>query len=426
MRVLLVHNRYRQRGGEDAVFEAELDLLRAAGHEVSTYVAHNDEVSDSGRVGLLVDTIWNRERAREIRQTVRDRQIDVAHFHNTLPLISPAAYAAARSEGAAVVQTLHNYRLACPSALLFRDGAVCEKCLGKSIAWPAIRHACYRGSRPASAAVAAMLFVHRLRGTYRSDVDAYITLTEFARQKMSEASVPRERSHVVPNFLADDPSPGDFEARDGVLFVGRLNPEKGVRTLLEAFSDPSSDGPKLTIAGDGPLRDAVAQAASENPRIEWLGAVEREGVLGAMARASMLVFPSTWYEGFPMTIVEAFASGLPVVASEIGSLSSIVDDEVGATVMPGDAEALREAVLRLSGDEALRRELGETARSRFETEFSASAHLNGIESVYRTAIAHRNGESVEGLAAPQGLQPESMPADEAESEEPSSVSRNSR
>src|SRR5918992_159111 len=229
MRVLLVHCRYQIRGGEDECVEFERRLLTDAGVEVDLYEDDNRRVEEIGRLRAATDTVWSRRSRRAIRERLRAKSYDVVHVHNFFPLISPAVHHAAQAEGCAVVQTLHNYRLLCPNGIFFRDGHVCEDCLGRSVAWPAVAHACYRGSRPASAAIVAMLAGHRLLGTWRSKVDAFIALNEFGRRKFIEGGLPAERIVVKPNFVTPDPGVGDGKG-GFALFVGRLTPEKGVAT----------------------------------------------------------------------------------------------------------------------------------------------------------------------------------------------------
>ena len=190
MKILVVHNYYKQPGGEDQCVAAEVALLKAHGHEVIPYSVRNDSIDTLGRLTVASRTIWSRSAYREVRQLIRTHRPQIAHFNNTFPLISPAAYYAARAEGVRVVQTLHNFRLLCPNALFFRNGRVCEDCLGRSFPWPGIAHKCYRGSRMASAAAAAMVAVHRVLGTWREAVDVYVALTEFSRQKFIAGGLP--------------------------------------------------------------------------------------------------------------------------------------------------------------------------------------------------------------------------------------------
>jgi glycosyltransferase involved in cell wall biosynthesis len=387
MRVLLVHNRYLQRGGEDLAFERERELLVQHGHEVTEWVLDNRSVADLGRVELGMTTIWSRTAHRELRDRVHRERPEIVHFHNTLPLVSPAAYWAARSAGAAVVQTLHNYRLVCPAALLYRDGAICELCVGRRVAWPAVQHGCYRGSRAASATVTAMLSAHRAIGTWAHAVDVYIALTEFARAKMIEGGLPADRIRIKPNFVAGSQPPANAR-RDGFLFVGRLAPEKGVDVLVEAWRLLPS-ALELRIVGDGPEAAALRQRASRSPNIRWLGALPHAAVRREMERACALLVPSRWYEVFPLVIVEALAAGLPVIASDIGSLASLVDAAVGRRVSAGDAHAWAGCVRDLvSAPDELTR-LQRAARARYDERYRPERNHELLAAIYREAISRR-------------------------------------
>ncbi|MEW6635764.1 MAG: glycosyltransferase family 4 protein [Actinomycetota bacterium] len=385
VRTLLVHNFYQRPGGEDQVFAAEAGLLEARGHEVLRYSTHNDRVSGKSTPSLARDTVWNGTAYRELRRLVRRTRPRVAHFHNTFPLISPAAYYAVRAEGVPVVQTLHNYRLLCANALLLRDGRVCEDCLGRTMPWPGVVHACYRDSRPASGAVAAMLATHRVLGTWREAVDVYVALTGFARQKFIQGGLPEEKIVVKPNFLHPDPGPGD--GRGGyVLFVGRLSREKGVETMLRAWERPGLKAP-LKIVGDGPLAPEVRAAAGRLAGVEWLGRQSKAQVLALMKGARFMVFPSVWYEGFPMVFAEASAVGLPMVASDLGSMSSLVDDgRTGLHFRPGDAESLASRVVWLLNRPAQLEYMRRQARREFETRYTAEENYRRLMEIYELAI----------------------------------------
>lgn len=390
MNVLVVHNFYLQAGGEDEVFRAEtLELERlgpAAGVQVSTYTAHNAPVG--GRdVGAALRTVWNPAAAREIGQLVRERGIDVVHFHNTFQTISPAAYWAARSAGAAVVQTLHNYRLLCPAHTLFRDGRPCEDCVGR-LPWPSVKHACYRDSRAASGVVAAMLGTHRALGTYSRMVDLYVALTEQARDVYVRGGLPADRLVVKPNFLADDPGVGDGGG-DYALYVGRLTPEKGVATLLEAWRTLGPELP-LRIVGDGPLAPEAGAAAREQPGVTFLGQQPQAEVRRLMRSARLLVFPSEWYEGLPMTLIEALATGLPVVASRIGAAGSVVEHgQTGRHFRPGDAADLAAQVRWLLAHPADLARMRREARLTYEARYTAPANVRALLALYEEARRRR-------------------------------------
>ena len=384
MRVLLIHNKYQQAGGEDEVFAAEARLLEERGHQVLRYTVHNDQVVDMDSKSLLMATVWNRSSYRELRDLVRKEQPDIAHFHNTFPLISPAGYYAVKAEGRPVVQSLHNYRLLCPNALFFRDGHTCEDCMSRTPPWPGVLHACYRESHSASGAVAAMLTAHRLLRTWTRMVDVYITLTEFARNKFIQGGLPAERIVVKPNFFHPDPEP-EVRWENYALFVGRLSVEKGVDTLLTAW-ELLEDRMPLKIVGDGPLSDVVAQAARGLESVEWLRRQPREQVLRLMKRARVLIFPSICYENFPLVAAEAFAVGLPIIASNLGSLASLVNPgHTGLLFRPGDPEDLADKVGWALDHPHELASMRREARSEFETEYTAERNYERLLRIYELA-----------------------------------------
>src|SRR5918999_951602 len=290
MKVLAVHNRYQQPGGEDQVFLAETALLESYGHSVVRYSTHNDRVAAMNRLALAGNTLWNSSTYQELRTLIRQERPHVVHFHNTFPLVSPAGYYAAKAEGVPVVQTLHNYRLLCPNALFFRDGRVCDDCMGKVVPWPGVVHKCYRGSRAASGLVTAMLTTHRVLRTWIRMVDVYVALTEFAQRKFAEGGLPAGKIVVKPNFVYPDPGPGEGRGAYA-LFVGRLSPEKGVGTLLAAWERLERRIP-LKVVGDGPLREQAVEAANRYPCVEFLEHRPADEVHALLNEPTMLVFPS--------------------------------------------------------------------------------------------------------------------------------------
>jgi glycosyltransferase involved in cell wall biosynthesis len=390
MKILIAHNFYQQPGGEDQCVAAESALLEARGHEVIPYSVHNDSIAGMGRLDVATRTVWSRPAYRELRQVMRKHRPHVAHFHNTFPLISPAGYYAARAEKVPVVQTLHNFRLLCPNALFFREGRICEDCLGKSIPWPGVVHKCYRGSRAASAAVAAMVATHRALGTWRNVVDRYIALTEFGRQKFIEGGLPADKIAVKPNFVYPDPGPGSGAGGDAV-FVGRLSAEKGLETLLDAWKDLGSRVP-LKIVGDGPLAAIVQSAAAANFGLEWLGKQSLDAVYELIGAAAFLVLPSKCYENFPRVICEAFAKGTPVVASNVGPMTRLVEHgRTGLLFEPGNSADLAAQVRRLTGDHRELARMRQEARQEHELNYTAEANYRTLMGIYERAIG--KGES---------------------------------
>jgi glycosyltransferase involved in cell wall biosynthesis len=383
MKVMLVHNRYQQPGGEDRVFESECELLTSHGHDVLRHEVHNDAVGHRNRLRLALGTTWSRTAYREIRALLERERPHIVHVHNTLPLISPAVYYAAADAGLPVVQTVHNYRLICPKAQLLRDGHVCEDCVGRRLPWPGIVHACYRESRAATSAVALMLGVHWVLGTWTRRVDRYIALTHFMRRKLIEGGLPAGRIVVKPNFVAPDPGAGEHDG-GYALFVGRLSPEKGLHTLLRAWAHIGDRLP-LKIAGSGP-QDGLADGAALG--VEWLSRVSHRDVLALMQHASLLIVPSEWYEGFPAIIAEACATALPVVASRLGALAEIVEDgRTGLLFTPGDARDLAAKVTWALDHPREVAEMTWRTRAEYETKYSAERNYGLLLATYREVLA---------------------------------------
>ncbi len=386
MKIVVAHNFYQQPGGEDQVYRAEVELLREFGHAVVPFEVHNDAVAGMGKASLAAATVWNRSIAAELGELVRRERADVVHFHNTFPLISPAAYYAARRAGAAVVQTLHNFRLLCPVALFYRDGHTCEECLGKSVAWPGVVHACYRGSRVTTAVTAATVAVHRAAGTWQNAVDAYVCLTDFARDKFVAGGLPKQKLHVKPNFV--HPDPGIRAGGDGsAVFVGRLSEEKGVLPLLASWEH--LDVP-LTVIGAGPLADKVAAAAAKNPAIKPVGRQTMDQIYDTVGRASLLVLPSVCYETFGRVAAEAFAVGTPVVASGHGAVADVVgsDGRLGQLFTPGDPVALAAAVRAMLARPAAEQfAMRQRVRAEFVDKYTGDRNHDRMMEIYRAAMA---------------------------------------
>ena len=262
MKVLLLHNTYQQRGGEDVMVEAEAEMLRAAGHDVRVESVSNDGiVGVKGKSSIFMRSSYDPARAKWAAELVSSHRAEIVHVHNFWPILTPAVHRGAAQAGAAVVQTLHNFRLLCSGGIFLRDGAVCEKCLNSTPAW-GVMHRCYRGSIPGSLAVAAMQIRTHQNGVWQRDVRRFIALTEFARNKFIEGGLPAERIVVKPNALADS-APQSIERRNGALFVGRVSVEKGASTLVEAAR--SVPDLSVTIAGDGPDRAKCLTSALMGP-----------------------------------------------------------------------------------------------------------------------------------------------------------------
>lgn len=381
-RVLILHNHYQQAGGEDVVVANEETLLRKHGHEVYLHSVSNDSIQ-----GLWSKVVtawkthysgWGRWEAVRIIEKTRP---DVVHVHNFFPLLTPSVYDACREARVPVVQTLHNYRTICPGALLMRDGKPCEDCI-QGTAYQAVLHGCYRGSRLGSLAVARMVDTHRRWGTWATKVDRFIALMEFSKKKFVEAGFPPEKISVKPNFVEKENwEVGDEGKRSGALYVGRLSEEKGIETLLRAWKD--LDIP-LSIVGDGPMMSRMKDKAPES--VALLGRKEPKQVAYEMARAEFMVMPSECYEGFPMTIAEAFARGLPVIASRLGTMAEIIEDNVtGLHFIPGDVEDLARKVRWANEHPEKMCRMGINARRVYAEKYSPETNYRQLMDIYGEA-----------------------------------------
>jgi glycosyltransferase involved in cell wall biosynthesis len=384
MRVLKVHNNYQIRGGEDETSDSETQLLENMGHEVEIYANHNDRVAAMNLASLALTTIWSSEAYTQVQEILKRQTYDAIHVHNFFPLMSPSIYYAAKDAGVPVVQTLHNYRFLCPNALFFRNGQVCEDCLGKSVPLPSLQHNCYRENKAATAVVATMLTVHNFLSTWKEKVDLYIAMTEFARQKFIEGGFPENKIVVKPHFI--DPDPGVGSGNGGyALYVGRLSVEKGLDTLLAAWEQLGGKIP-LKIIGDGSLSDRVKEAAQKLPGVEWLGRKPVHEVYEIMGEAKVLIFPSKWYETFGRVAIEAFAKGTPVIAANIGAIAELVDPErTGLHFRPGDAQDLAEKVEWIISNPTQVAQMRREARAEFESKYTAKENYQQLLAIYTQA-----------------------------------------
>lgn len=397
MKILLVHNFYQHPGGEDRVFAQERELLESHGHEVITYERSNTETqnySAFAKLNLPRKMCWAGDSYDDIHRLLRVHHPDVVHVHNTFFQISPAIFTACNEARVPVVQTLHNFRLLCPAATYYREGKICEKCRVSGL-WQGIRHGCYRDSRAATGAVAMMLALHRWAHTWIDQVTLHIALTEFSRGKFVEGGLPGEKIVVKPNFITPDPG-AKSAAGDGVVFVGRFWPEKGVATLLRAWSKLAKPIP-LRILGDGPLNAELRCLAAELAltNVEFLGHQSNHATRDAIKNARMLVLPSENYENFPVTIVEALSCGTPVVCSRLGAMQEIVrDGETGLHFESGNADALAQKISWAWDRPEAIASMGRAARRDYEEKYTAQSNYASLISIYEKAVStsHRRAE----------------------------------
>lgn len=386
MRILMLHNRYLHRGGEDVSFESEVGLLRSNDCDVVIYEENNERIQDISPVRVAVRSTWSSESHGKVRKLLSQTRCDVMHVHNFFPLMSPSVYYAARAHRVPVVQTLHQYRLMCPVGTFYRDNRICEDCLGKLFPWPSVLHGCYRNSHVASGAVATMLFVHRLARTWTEMVDAYISLTQFGREMFIRGGLPAEKIKVKSNFLLTDPEAGSGGGGYAV-FVGRLEAEKGIETVIGAWKKLAGKMP-LRVVGDGSLRRRVEEEAKHVPGVTFLGWRPRAEVLGILGKAEFLIFPSTWYEGQGLVMNESYAKGTPIIGSRIGSIAELIEDgRTGLLFNPGDPDDL---VAKVNWALTHRSELSSMraqARLEYQTKYTAEQNYQSLMEIYEKAIS---------------------------------------
>jgi glycosyltransferase involved in cell wall biosynthesis len=395
VRILQLHNRYQIRGGEEGVVQAEQALLIQYGHQVEPLEVSNDDIASPIDKGLAaVRAIYSLPAKAQVAAAIARYRPDIVHVHNFFPLLSPSVYDACLAARVPVVQTLHNYRLGCVKAMLFRDNQICELCLDQDNPWFGVKYGCYRDSKVQSAVVAAMLTTHRWRRTWLEKVDAYITLTDFQRQKMVQAGLPSAKIHVKPNFVNPiepsdpdslDPAIAAAVASPFVLFVGRLSIEKGLPIVIEAYRQNRAL-PRLNIVGDGPERAVLEQqvtAAGLATQVQFLGYQPKAMIQQLMQQAIALVFPSIWYEGFPLTIAEALSCGLPPIVSRLGSMAEIIqDNENGLHFSPGDPHDLAVKIQQITDDPEQQQKLGVAAQRTYEQYYTAEKNYAQLMAIY--------------------------------------------
>jgi glycosyltransferase involved in cell wall biosynthesis len=379
VRILILHSRYLSgaASGENRVVDDEARLLTDGGHRVDVWDPAPNSAQGLRLMGMAARAIWSTEATARVHGLIRRSKVEVVHCHNLFPVLSPAVLRAASGEGAAVVMTLHNYRLLCLPATFIRDGRVCEDCLGRT-PWPGVVHACYRDSTLGSAALATSLSLHNAFHTF-DRVTKYLAVSRFVRRKYVEAGWPDDRIEVKSNFAWKSPrreGPGRY-----FLYLGRLSPEKGIATLLSAWRRSSA---RLLVVGDGPTAGALKAEAP--PNVQFRPTVSPAEVPALIREARALLLPSVCYEAQPRVILEAYAAGVPVLASDLGALPEAVPPESGLLVAPGHAGAWAAAVDKLLDDRESER-LGQGAWRVWRDRFSPERALQNLEDAYRRAVA---------------------------------------
>lgn len=389
MKVLVAHSVYRQRGGEDVVVESEIALLRSRGIEVDTWYRHNTDLEQEPPWRVATQTAWSTRTVDEIGERIQAFRPDVIHVHNTFPAMSPSVFWAASRAGVPIVLTLHNFRLLCLDATFLREGRICESCYGRSLAG-GVRHGCFNDSVAQSAVVAVAATLHRRIGTWQSRVTRFIALNRFCRDRFAGAGFPVERFRIKPNFVEDSIGVARTgRGSGGGYFVGRLSEEKGFGLLASVADRLPADA--IRIIGDGPLAPQARAAFGER----WLGALPSAQVMERLRLARWAVIPSICYEQFPRVIVEAFACGVPVIASRLGSLPELVEDGVtGLLFEPGNAQDLAAKVRWAEEHPDAMRRFGDAAREVYLQRYTAQRNFDELTAIYRDAIGAAAAKTV--------------------------------
>jgi glycosyltransferase involved in cell wall biosynthesis len=385
MKIIIVHNKYQQTGGEEAVFAAEAALLKSRGNNVETVIFDNATIkTTTSKTKLAFALAYNFKSAAVLRNRIRHFQPDIIHVHNFFPLASPSIFFAAKSMNVPVVVTLHNYRLLCPSNSLYYNRRIYEKSVHALFPFDAIWKGVYRNSRFQTAALAMVMRLHNLMGTWRNKVDKFIVLTDFASRKFQNSHL-RTLSHqffVKPKFV-EDFGTGNPQRKNSFLFIGRLCEQKGIEVLLKAASSYSFN---LNIIGDGPLRSLVNEYASNNSNIRALGFMSRAMIIDELKDCTALIFPSNSYEGSPITILEAFSTGTPVITSLLGGLSEMVEENLnGLHFQVGDHNDLIKKVKEIQ-EPGVAARLGRYARKTYEERYTPEDSYQMLMSIYQQTI----------------------------------------
>lgn len=384
MKVLQVHNAYTKQGGEDAIVEAEKNLLASYNHQVEQLFFTNEGLTKLQQINLLYKSLYNKQAAKILKEKIKIFQPDIIHIHNLFYVASPAILYEAQKCNIPVVLTIHNFRLICSGALLLRNGQVCELCTQKKFPFAGIKHQCFQNSSLKTAQITLITGLHKLLGTWQKKVDAYITLSNFVKNKLLHSSLQLspEKVLVKPNFVVDKGWRDSRERKDFFLFVGRLSAEKGINVLLEAHKYHQF---RLEIIGTGDLKELVQAYAKNNSNIIYHGFREQDFIIEKMKECRALLFPSVWYEGMPVTLLEAFSTGTPVIISDINNLNEMVNNGYdGLHFKTGNSRDLARRIQHF--EQNPKPEFYENARKTYENFYNPEKNYRQLIEIYQKVI----------------------------------------
>ncbi|RDB04733.1 glycosyltransferase family 4 protein [Runella aurantiaca] len=382
MKILLIHTFYNLKGGEDFVFEQESNLLSK--HLIIDKLMFHNKQSFFGAFQFLL-YFWNLSSSKRIKKSILEFKPDIIHVHNFHFASGPIIIRVANKLGIPIVVTLHNYRLLCPSATLLSNDSLFLDSITSRFPWLAIKKKLYRNSYIQTFWLGLVNWLHKKIGTWYL-VDKYIVLTGFSKNIFLNSWLGRnpDKFVVKPNFIQNYfVSP--VSRNNKFLFVGRLSEEKGITLLLNVFKNIDY---QLLIAGDGPLLDDVCTASNTYNNITYLGSLNKSQILNEMNCCTALLFPSIWYEGMPMTILEAFSVGTPVIASNLGAMASMITHKFnGLHFETGNSDSLKSALdFWVNSDERFKKLLQENAKLTYDLKYTPEKNLDFIIDIYKSVL----------------------------------------
>jgi glycosyltransferase involved in cell wall biosynthesis len=378
LKVLLIHTYYKEKGGEDVAFELQLNTLKQAGVNTETLIFYNSR----NTIFNLLFQLFNPFSYYTVLKKIKYFKPDIVHVHNFHFAGSPSVIWAAKKSKTSIVVTLHNFRLLCPSGILYHSEKLFLKSLNGKFPWQAVQKKVYKDSYLLTFWLALTIKTHHWIGTWKK-VDRFFALTEFSKEIYLKSCLRLTDNQITvqPNYIESRPKYGPI-TKGGFVYVGRLSNEKGIEVILNAFKIFPFN---LIVIGDGPLRNQVEQFTKSNPKIKYLGFQEKEVVQDIMGKSSALLFASKCYESMPMTILESFACSTPVIASELGGIPSIVKDDYNGLLFencnPHDLAKKIEYWINL--DPIKKEEFYTNSYITFKTKFRTDVRIQETISIYR-------------------------------------------